>query len=553
MVKKIFIGGLALVCILIGIFIYNKETYVGELVDPLTYFDEFENNTNNLVYEDKRVDLTEPVLIKDGQLFVRYDFANGYVNDIVFYDNAEKVMTLTNSREIIHLYEGPNEITYAGVKGTYTLLTNENGLYISANLLEDLFGVRFEEGREGKLYIATDLSKEQHVALIKKKASLRTHPQDKSTVVEKLNKNSKVYIYDEEDGYLRVRSEDGIIGYIKSADIKDETTQAAISLPTTESWKENPLGEKVRLVWDQMTTKVEVNWSSQKYKNVQKANVISPTWFEFGDAEGNLINRATSSYVQAAHNRGLEVWPILSHNFEDTGLTAKVLTSTAKRQYIIDQVIKYAKEYGFDGINIDIENIQTDTSAVWVQFMRELYPQLKNEGIKVSVDVYMPSSWSGHYEREKVVKCCDYFIVMGYDQHWSGSEEAGSVSELPWVEQGINTSLEEIPANKLVLGIPFYTRRWIETSSGLNSKSYGMASAKQLVNEWGVQPVLDEASGQYYAETTKADGVYKIWIEDYTSISKRIDLIEKYNLAGFGAWKLGLETDDIWQALERVK
>ena len=292
---------------------------------------------------------------------------------------------------------------------------------------------------------------------------------------------------------------------------------------------------------------------TKKYVNMDKANVISPTWFEFGDSEGTLVDRGTASYVKAAHNKGLEVWPILSHSFEDTSLTAQILSSTSKRQHVIDQIIGFAKQYGFDGINIDVENIQTDISAEWVQFMRELYPQLKNEGIKVSVDVYMPSGWSEHYEREKVAQSCDYFIVMAYDQHWAGSEEAGSVSEIPWVENGIIASIEEVPHEKLVLGIPFYTRLWLENSEGLSTKSYSMASIEELIASWGVTPVLDEASGQNYVEYTSDKGVYRVWLEDYASISKRIDLVLKYDLAGYGAWKLGLETNDIWHALERVR
>lgn len=553
MIKKILIGGLALVSILVGIFMYNRETYVGELVDPLTYFDEFAGNTNNLVFNDIRVDLEEPVLEKDGQVFVRYAFVNELVSDTIFYDNAEKILTLTNDRQVIRLSEGENTISYGDVTGTYTVLNEANGLYLSANLLEDIYGVTVKKSVESSLFIATDESNEQQVATVRKKACLRTHPQEKSTVVEKISKDSLVYVYSEADGFVRVRSEKGIVGYLKTSEIKDKHEKETKALPYVEAWEKNPLGEKVRLVWDQMTTRVDVDWSTKKYANINKANVISPTWFEFGDSEGTLVDRGTTSYVQAAHNKGLEVWPILSHSFEDTSLTAQILSSTSKRQYVIDQIIGYAKQYGFDGINIDVENIQTDISAEWVQFMRELYPQLKNEGIKVSVDVYMPSGWSEHYEREKVARSCDYFIVMAYDQHWSGSEEAGSVGEIPWVENGIIASIEEVPHDKLVLGIPFYTRLWLENSEGLSTKSYGMDSIQEVIASWGVTPIQDEASGQNYVEYASDKGVYRVWLEDYTSISKRIDLVLKYDLAGYGAWKLGLETDDIWNALERVK
>ena len=553
MFKKIFCGGLVLVSILIGIFIYNKVSYVGEQVDPLTYFDEFQGNTNNLVYEDKRVSVNEPIQIVDGKVFVNYQFANEYVNDRIFYDQNEKILTITNDREIKRLYEGENSLSFAGVKGNYKLITLGENLYIEGSLLQDLYGIHIEKGVDERLYIATNTGSQQTQATVKKRASLRTHPKRKSTVVERLAKGEKVTVYSKEDGFIRVRSENGIIGYLPENELKDEETVEAQPIPTVEGWEVNPLGEKVRLMWDDMSTRSEKDWNSTKYARMKNVNVISPAWFEFEDSKGTLSDIATKSYVKEAHRRGIQVWPILRHNFEETGLTAEILSSTKKRQYVIDQILDYANIYGFDGINVDIENIQNETSAVWVQFMRELFVQLKNKGLVVTVDVYMPSDWSGHYEREKVSASCDYFIVMAYDQHWSGSEEAGSVSEIPWVESGIQTSLEEVPKEKLVLGIPFYTRLWVESSEGLSAKSYSMTSMADLLATWEITPTIDENSGQSYVEYNKEGKVYKVWIEDFDSISKRISLMKKYELAGYGAWRLGYETSDIWDILGNVE
>lgn len=553
MLKKIFIGGITLISILIGIIVYNKYAYVGEMVDPLLYFDEFKGNTYNLVYEDSRVDLEEPIIIKENEVLVRYDFANYYVSDRIYYDDVEKVMTLTNDQQVIRLHEGKNKVTYGDKTGEYTLYTNADDLYISTSLLQDLFEVTITPGKENNLFVATNHGKSQEVATVKKKVSLRTHPRNKSTVIEKIPKGSSVYVYEQADGFARVRSEEGIVGYIKADDLKNIQVIEAYPLPEVKSWEEDPLGEKVKLVWDQITNTAVVDWNRTKYKAAANANVIAPTWFEFKDEEGNLLSRATKGYVEQAHQRNLEVWPILSHNFIETSLTAKILSSTSKRQSVIDQIITYAKEYQFDGINIDIENVQVELSADWVQFIRELYPQLKKLGLTVSVDVYMPSAWSSHYEREKIGKSCDYFVVMAYDQHWSGSDKAGSVAEIPWVEQGILESIEEVPPHKLVLGIPFYARVWQEEDGKLSSKPYDMTTVKKLVTSWGTEPVLDANSGQYYAEVMKANRHHKVWIEDLHSITQRVDLIQKYDLAGFAAWKLGLETTDIWNVLNEVK
>ncbi|MBE6024010.1 MAG: hypothetical protein E7231_12455 [Cellulosilyticum sp.] len=553
MFKKIFFCGLVLISILIGIFIYNKVSYVGPQVDPLTYFDEFQGNTNNLVYEDARVDIDEPVQIIEGKIFVNYRFANQYVNDRIFYDINEKVLTLTNAREVIKLYEGENSIDFSGIKGTYSLVTLGEDLYIEGSLLEDFFGVKIEKGQDERLFVATNTSVTQTVATVKKASELRTHAMAKSTVIEKLARGEKVTVYSEEDGFIRVRSENGIIGYLPEQAIKNIEEVAPINVPTVEPWEVNPLGETVKMMWDDMTTRSEKDWTSSKYARMKNVNVIAPAWFEFAKADGTLGDIATKSYVENAHKRGIQVWAILRHNFEEPALTAEILSSTSKREYVINQLIEYAKQYGFDGINVDIENIQDEISDVWVQFMRELYPKLKAEGLIVSVDVYAPSSWSEHYEREEVAESSDYFMVMAYDQHWSGSEEAGSVSEIPWVESGIQMSLEEVPKEKLVLGIPFYTRLWAEGTDGLSTRSYSMYSMEELIQSLSVTPTFDEASGQNYVEYTKDGKLYKIWIEDYESISKRISLMEQYDLAGYAAWRLGYETADIWDILDKIE
>lgn len=553
MFKKIFAGGLVLVAVLMGIFVHNKVSYVGEQVDPLMYFDEFQGNTNNLVYEDKRVAVKEPIQIIDDKVFVNCMAVNEYINDRMFYDQQEQVVTLTNAKEVVRLHEGENTISFSGIEGTYSIKKLGDYLYIEKDLIKDLFGTEIKLGEDEKLFVATNTGVNQNVAKVKKKAYLRTHPQKKSTVIEVISRGEQVNIYEEEGEYVRVRSENGIIGYLPSADLKNYEVVEATDLPQVEDWAVNPLGKTVKLMWDDMTTRSEKDFNTNKYARMQNVNVLAPAWFEFASEDGTLSDIATTSYVQQAHNRGMNVWPILRHNFSKPQLTEEILSSTAKRQYVIDQLIGYAKQYGFDGVNVDIENIQNETSDVWVEFMRELYPQLKAEGLIVSVDVYTPSSWSDHYEREKVGESSDYFIVMAYDQHWSGSENAGSVADMTWTEEGIVATLEEVPSEKLVLGIPFYTRRWKEDAQGLSSKSYSMSSMKELIDSLNIVPTYDETSGQNYVEYVKEGATYKVWLEDALSVQKRIALMEKYNLAGYGAWRLGYETNDIWDILNKVE
>ena len=554
MFKKIVVGVFLIAAMGVAYFVIKDKMTVGELVDPIQYFDEFKDNENNLVYKDKRIDLEEPIIEKDGELYVSYLFANQYISDTIFYDEKEEVLTLTNVREVVRLYkDDENSISFAGVKGSYPIYEDINGLYISARILNDFFSIDIEKAKDGRIYIAVDKRTEIITSEVNKKASLRTHPRDKSTVLEKVSKNSKVTVYSTEGEFSRVRSENGIIGYLPTKNLKNEKTVYSEEVVDVKPWEINPLDDKIRLGWDQITTKSVGDWNSYKYEHTDSLNVISPTWFEFGDINGELIDRATKQYVELAHERGLQVWPIMSHNFVEPSLTSEILNSTSKREYVIQQIIAKSKEYGFDGINIDIENVQLEDSDEWVQFMRELYPMLKKEGLIVSVDIYVPSAWSQYYERGKISEVVDYFMVMAYDQHWSGSEEPGAVAEIDWTENGVLQTLVDVPREKLVLGMPFYTRVWTQTDEGLKSIPYGMTAARNLVDEWGVEVIKDEKSGQNYATIQRDQESQHVWLEDKESIAKRVAIIEKYDLAGYAVWKLGLESDDVWDVLEGVK
>lgn len=552
MFKKVIMG---LIIIVLVALVASRFIPVGDMVDPLTYFDEFQGNDYNLVYEDQRVGLRDPVKIIDGNVYISYEVIDNYLDTILFYDDAEKVMTITDVKNVLRLYPNKDEGLLNGkkVKVNYILKEINGKLYVPADLLKDKAGIEVISGEENKLFILDNIANKKDVATIKRITSVRTRPLQKTTVLKNLKKGEKVVVFSIEDGFARIRSEQGIIGYIPENNMSDIVTAEGININSEESWPSNPLGEKVKLVWDQMTVQTAGDWNSTKYSRITEANVIAPTWFQFADDKGNLSDLGNKAYVDNAHARGLKVWALLSHNFTEPELTGTVLSSTTKRQHVINQLIEKAKIYGYDGVNIDIENIQTQTSKVWVQFMRELYPQLKNAGIVVTVDVYMPSDWSSHYERAKIANLCDYFIVMAYDQHHLGSEKAGSVAEIPWVEEGVKKNLEEVPNDKLVLGIPFYTRLWKETESGLETRSYTMSAAEAKVKEWGVAPTLDAQSGQLYAEKQVEDGLYKIWLENSDTIADRIQIVNTYNLAGYGAWKLGLETLDCWDSLALLK
>lgn len=557
MLKKIFMILISLIvmgAIAVGIFTWMPSK---EEVDPITYFGEFKPGQLNLVFEDRRIDSMQPVLEIEGVSYLSQEFVKQYIDDAIFYDASEGVLTITTVNEIVRMTRGSNEVSINGEVSRMEepLLEKEGIAYISGNYLEKRYNFEITRGMDGRLYKASDLGVEKQTAVVKaRKSELRTHPDHKMPIIDKMKKGHELIVYSVENGYARVRNENGIIGFIKEKDIKIVgTTEVVADKQYQPLPSKNPLNEKVKLVWDQLTVRTAGNWNSTKYTQIKGANVISPTWFEFEDSEGNLVDRGSKEYVERAHNKGLQVWGLMSHNFTQPQLTKIILTSTSRRQHVIDQLLNYADIYNLDGINIDIENIQPEFSEEWVQFMRELYPQAKSRGLTVSVDVYMPSAWSVHYERSRIAEVVDYFIVMAYDEHWSGSEQAGPVASLPWVNQGLQATLEEVPKEKLVLGMPTFSRMWAETNEGLESRAYSMEDVRRRMNELGMETVLDEYTGQLYGEKVINNKRYKVWLEDAETIAKRIDLIEQYDLQGYAIWRLGLETADVWDELQKVK
>ncbi|OON98752.1 MAG: hypothetical protein ATN35_00645 [Epulopiscium sp. Nele67-Bin004] len=556
MIKKIFLGiAIPVVSIAAGR-VYLQERPSTTFIDPMTYFSEFVSGQQNMTYEDTRISMIEPVIIKDDVIYVSNEFASLYIDDAIFYDSVEDILTITNAAQVIRMNIGDAYYTINGEEHVldFAIFERNETAYIPESYLEANYPISFELGEDERLVVATDLQTSKQLAKVTgKNVVIRTHPDKKQSIVDTLATDSVIEVYGEEvDGYYRVRNENGMIGYVDVDDVtftgKTEVQTAKVYEPYPVS---KPLNDKVKLVWDQMVSEPVHDLSATRYKNIGYANVISPTWFEFADDQGNLTNRGSTSYVQQAHALGLQVWPLISHNFVEWQWTREILTSTEKRQNLIDNLITYATTYGVDGINIDIENVAEDFSDEWVQFMRELYPQLGALGLTVSVDIYIPSAWSAHYQRDKIGEVVDYFIVMAYDQHWSGSDEAGPVAAIPWVEEGILLNLQEVPSDKLVMGIPFYNRVWAETEDGLETVAVSMYEANSRISSAGAQVVYDPETKLNYAEFNASDKLYKIWLEDAWAIELRLEIIDKYDLAGYAGWKLGLETSDVWDKLSQ--
>ena len=378
----------------------------------------------------------------------------------------------------------------------------------------------------------------------------------KFPIVADVSPGDSLIIWSEQDGWYRVQLQNGYVGYANKSDValdRIEVVNPAPEEPTFIPWK--PLGGKINLTWEHVTSK---NPDTSKIGPMPGLNVVSPTWFHLVDGEGNLKNLADPAYVRWAHGQNLQVWALFSNSF-DPDLTTQALATYDRRMNMIKQLLAFAKLYRLQGINIDFENVYLKDKANLTQFVREMVPLMHEQGLVVSIDVTVKSTsenWSMFYDRRALAEVVDYMMVMTYDEHWASSPKAGSVASLPWVERSIVRIMEEdgVPASKLVLGVPYYTRIWTEqTKDGattVTSKAVSMETVNGIIREKGLKPVFSSETGQHYVEYGDGPGkVSKIWIEDETSMKARIELVKKYDLAGVASWRRGFETPNIWDVI----
>jgi spore germination protein len=319
------------------------------------------------------------------------------------------------------------------------------------------------------------------------------------------------------------------------------------------SWK----GKPVNMFWEAV---YERKPNPAKFADLPGINVVSPTWFSIIDVNGNVRSQADSAYVDWAHTQGMEVWGLLSNSFE-ADLTTEALSTYDRRMNTIVQMLKYADLYNLDGINIDFENVYTKDGPNVTQFMRELKPMAQSRNLIVSIDVTPKSNsemWSLFLDRRALGAVSDFLIVMAYDEHWAASPVAGSVASLPWVKNSINRIIEEdeVPAEKLILGIPLYTRIWTEkTEKGetkVSSKAVSMNAVQEILAEKKLTPVLDKEAGQNYVEYKEEDVLRKIWIEDKVSLAARVELAQSFGLGGVASWNRSFANPEAWEALKAI-
>ena len=306
---------------------------------------------------------------------------------------------------------------------------------------------------------------------------------------------------------------------------------------------------KVNMAWHMIAGAGGNVTLADRIDSTKSVNVIAPTWFSVLNESGSVDIRATQDYVDGAHERGMQVWAALDNFNGPDGVQQKFLASGESRSSVIGTVMETVKNMGIDGINVDIEGITEEYGEDYIEFIRELSIECRKEGLVLSVDNYVPYNFNDHYRIDEQGVFADYVVVMGYDEHYGGSQEAGSVASIDYVTYGIEEALNYVTADKLINGIPFYTRIWKTTAEGVSSEAYGMDQTQTFIANHNMAVEWNEACGQNYAEVSEDDATYQIWIEDAESIERKLEVMDAKDIIGVAEWCLGMESSNVWDVI----
>ena len=511
--------------------------------------------------------------IYDGQYYVEYSVVRDRINKRFYWDSNENILLYTLPDGNVSVEVGSNEYTDITEKKSvdYTILKTEGRTaYIALPFIQEYTNMEYEVYDDPGRVVITSAWGDIQTAEIRRDTQVRYQGGVKSPILTEISADSKVVVLEDENDWMKVATEDGFIGYVKTNTLKNNTTETRSRDFDEPVYTNITRNYTINMAWHNVSNSDANSYILETIAGTKGLTTIAPTWFSLADTEGNISSLADSNYVNYAHQSNLEVWAVLRDfhgGINSYDETYEVLSYTSKRTKIINQVIAEAIEKGIDGINLDFELVSSECGAHYIQFVRELSVRCRQNGLVFSVDNYVPQPYNEHYDIGEQGTVADYVVIMGYDEHTDGSYEAGSVASIGYLENGIADALESVSADKLIAGVPFFTRLWFETPkteeelskeagteaadypNKISSSAYGMDEAAQVVEDAGVQAQWDEETGQNYAEWEADGGTYKIWLEDNQSLEEKLKVIKANNLAGVAEWSLGMESSSIWDLI----
>ena len=556
-----------------GIILWKRYSPSKEQYDMKKYYGIEKDGQVGITVDNKVVEAEGK--LAGGKVYVAYNIVRDYINSRFYWDPNENVLLYMLPEDMISVDVGSKDYSISKKKKSedYVILKTEgNTAYIALDFVQQYTNIDYEvSNNPDHVMIRTKWGKTD-VATVKKNTQVRYQGGVKSPVLAELKKKDEVTVVESEQNWKKVRTADGVIGYVKNKTLKNEEKKNITRKFEEQDYSNISKDYTINMTWHNVTNQDANNAVAQRIAQTKGLTTLAPTWIHVADTNGNISSIASADYVSYAHKQNVEVWMTV-RDF-DGGISSEqesyeLLSYTSRRETLITQLIAEALRVGVDGINVDFEKISDKCGEHYIEFIRELSVKCRQNGLVLSVDNYVPKSFNTQYDRKEQGIVADYVVIMGYDEYYAGSLEAGPVSSYNYVKEGITETLKEVPAEKVISGIPFFTRLWKETpkteeelksdkgtdaeqySTTVESDAYGMDNAQAIVKQAGVDTTWDKKAGQNYA-TWEADGSkYEIWMEDSKSIEAKLKLMKKYKLAGTAEWSLGQESSDIWNLIQK--
>ncbi|MBO4375765.1 MAG: SH3 domain-containing protein [Lachnospiraceae bacterium] len=554
----ILIAGIAL-----GGMILEKYSYSDEMADLNEYFDITDANQVPILYRGSK--LETKLINKDNNLYLDLDSVHELLNERFYWDNREnwliyatptaKMMaqigdssyTITDGRGNPSEAEGEN----LGYAICYTEGEGDNAtLYVALEYVHKFTNFEYRVYEDPKRVVLVTEDRDCEEVTVTKESAVRHRGGVKSPILEKVAEGDKLILLEEMEDWSKVETDDGLIGYIEKKHYEGpvSTVKTMASNYTEPEYTSLTSDSKISLGWH-VVAGVAGNDTIYEATAYQKGmDVISPTWFKLADDAGNMTSFATQSYVNAAHNMGLKVWGLVD-DFSNDVSDYEILSYTSKRERMIDFLITEALNSGLDGINVDFEKVSNDAGPHYVEFLRELSIECRAKGLVLSVDDYVPYNFNSQYNIPAQGEVADYVIIMGYDEHYHGSGDPGSVASIDYVKHGITETLKSVPANKVINALPLYTIQWRTNGATVTDDYVTMNNQADMVSRLGGSYVWDETTCQNYLEVNSGGTLYQVWLEDAESIQVKLNVMKANEIGGVAVWRLGYEDPAIWNII----
>lgn len=520
----------------------------------LTDYYKMEKSDVKVIMETDVLDTA--ALYQDRQVYVDIEMVKSRLNNRFYWDSNESLLLYTTPNAVIQAEPGSKDCYKNNSKSSrdYEIVrVDAEKVYVALDYVKEYTAFEYKVyNNPTRVVIQNEYGVKRDYASTEEESKLRYKPDIKSDILLDLEENVTLRILEKENkatGFCKVIDNSGVIGYVKGKNLSEVYQEERKTDFKEEEYTHILKDKKINMVWHQVTNQAANDGLLTLLSATKGVNVVCPTWFETSDNNGNIDSLASDAYVSQAHREGVEVWG-LCDDFTPNMKIGKVLEKTSKRQKLAKNLIAEAIRYSLDGINIDFENVKKESGEDFIQFIRELGIMCRNNGIVLSVDNYPLRDYNKYYDREEQAKVADYVITMAYDEYYSGSEEAGPVSSITYVKDSTEKILELVPAEQVIIALPFYSRHWQEkTKDGkvsLSSEACSMSYAQTILQDSGAKAVWDDVTGMNYLEYTSNKVLHKMWIEDVNSLQVKMETVAEHNTAGVAFWKLGLEDRSVW-------